>query len=347
MPRQTLKRRADGRYVCKYHGICFYGKTQGEALEAREQYKREEKLGRPADKPTFREYAAVWLPTYKSGATANNYNALASYLERIADLLPDVPIDMLTPSDIKRMYNGFNHLGEGSRRRISTLTRAVCSSALADGLIRVNPCASVKHDRGKSGTHRALEQWEIDLIVSTAQTERCGLIAVAMLFAGLRRGEALAIDIDRDVDFTAGTISVRSNRKRDGTATVTGTPKTAAGTRTIPLFSPLRKALEGHHGSLMPKRDGTEGRLSGFESAWQTYNKHLTRLAGRDVFIRAHDCRHTFATMLYDADVDIKTAAKWMGHADVEMILRIYAHLTARKEQTAIDKVEDFFRTVK
>lgn len=45
--------------------------------------------------------------------------------------------------------------------------------------------------------------------------------------------------------------------------------------------------------------------------------------------------------MLYDADVDIKTAVKWMGHANEEMIMRIYAHLTTKKEESAIEKVEN------
>ena len=48
MPRikkQHLKRRADGRYCCKYHGIQFMGNTEDEALRAREEYKRAEAEG--------------------------------------------------------------------------------------------------------------------------------------------------------------------------------------------------------------------------------------------------------------------------------------------------------------
>ena len=340
MPRQTLKKRSDGRYVCKYHGISFYGKTQTEALAARDEYKKNEKVG-SAVVHTFRGYAAGWLPTYKSGATVNNYNTMVSYLNRIADNLPNVPLDRITPSDIKRMYNAFSDLGEGSRRKIAMLTKAVFEAAVNDGLIRVNPCRTVKHDKGEEGTHRALEQWEVALIEQTAQTERCGLLAMTMLYAGLRRGEAIAIDIDRDVDFASGTISVRGAKKRDGTHTVEGTTKTAAGIRTVPLFKPLRDALEGHHGALLTNNDGESCCISATDCAWATYNKHLSAIAGRTVFIRQHDCRHTFATMLYDADVDIKTAARWMGHSSEQMILRVYAHLSDKKAKSAAEKVEN------
>ena len=40
MPRQTLNKRADGRYACKYEGQFFYGKTPSEALRKRDDYVR-------------------------------------------------------------------------------------------------------------------------------------------------------------------------------------------------------------------------------------------------------------------------------------------------------------------
>ena len=59
----------------------------------------------------------------------------------------------------------------------------------------------------------------------------------------------------------------------------------------------------------------------------------------REVNIRTHDFQHFFATMLREADVDLKTAMKWMGHADQTMILKVYAHLTDKKEQEATIKM--------
>ena len=58
--------------------------------------------------------------------------------------------------------------------------------------------------------------------------------------------------------------------------------------------------------------------------------------------IRCHDFRHTYCTMLYEAGIDLKTAQRWMGHADEKMILRIYAHLTERQEQKAVEKLKEF-----
>ena len=82
---------------------------------------------------------------------------------------------------------------------------------------------------------------------------------------------------------------------------------------------------------------------------WGKTREHKTLLAAggtlppyREVSIRCHDYRHTFCTMLYEAGIDLKSAQRWMGHADEQMILRVYAHLTDRQEQRATEKLRAF-----
>lgn len=48
----------------------------------------------------------------------------------------------------------------------------------------------------------------------------------------------------------------------------------------------------------------------------------------------AHQLRHTCATMLFEANVDIKTAQKFLGHANMQITLEIYTHLREEKEQS-------------
>lgn len=344
MPRQTLKKRPDGRYVCKYKGIFFYGKTQTEALSAREEYKKREKYGsKPREQFTFAEYAAEWLPTYKQNVSVNVYNTYVRNINKISSLLPAVPLRDIRPSDIQRMYNKFGAYGQAHRDKIVMTTKAICKSAVADSIIDRTPCTdNVQMPKGKSGTHRALEPWEIKLIEETYQEERMGRYAMLMLYAGLRRGEAAVIDIDEDIDFDAGVIHVtKAVHIVNGIPEIT-TPKTASGIRDVPLFAPLRKALEGCHGKLVSNNSKYNMVVGKPEQiAWETYTKHLSAKAGRQVKIREHDLRHTFATMLYEADVDIKTASRWMGHANEKMIISIYAHLTEKKEESARQKIEN------
>ena len=43
--------------------------------------------------------------------------------------------------------------------------------------------------------------------------------------------------------------------------------------------------------------------------------------------------------MLYDAGVDIKSAQKFLGHANIEMTLSVYTHLTKFKIDSAIESL--------
>ena len=57
----------------------------------------------------------------------------------------------------------------------------------------------------------------------------------------------------------------------------------------------------------------------------------------------AHQLRYTYATMLYDAGVDVKSAQKFLGHSDIRVTLKIYTHLFDDKEQAAVDVLNKHF----
>lgn len=59
------------------------------------------------------------------------------------------------------------------------------------------------------------------------------------------------------------------------------------------------------------------------------------------LYIRFHDLRHTYATLLLTADVNPKVVAKLMGHSIVSMILNIYSHVLHSLKENAISKLEN------
>lgn len=65
------------------------------------------------------------------------------------------------------------------------------------------------------------------------------------------------------------------------------------------------------------------------------------RLVAKD--ITPHMFRHTYATNLYYAGIDIKTAQNLLGHASIQMTMDIYTHLDSKKITTAGDKLNAFF----
>lgn len=353
MPREKLKQRADGRFRCKYDGQYFYGRTQGEAIATREEYKKLKQTGLRMESAgvTIREYATSWATIHKADVSSKTYNGYVCQLEKFIRVIGDKRMKEVTASDIKLAYNSVSELSASSIHLFSVTITALFRSAVADRIIIHNPCASVKPPKGASGTHRAIAKEERDLIHATEHRLRPAVMV--MLYAGLRRGEVLALNIERDIDFKAKTVTVREAVRFESNQPIIGDPKTEAGVRTIPMLDILAEELHGKSGLVAPSADGKLMSDVAFRRAWDgyltalsiTHNGFTRRWPKKDakgellpfaeVVIRPHDLRHSYCTMLYDAGVDLKTAMKWMGHADQTMTMKVYTHLSEEREQAA------------
>lgn len=59
--------------------------------------------------------------------------------------------------------------------------------------------------------------------------------------------------------------------------------------------------------------------------------------------LRLHDLRHTAATKMIEAGVDLVTVSKILGHSSIQMTMR-YAHPTTENMKRAVDKLGEIFR---
>ena len=199
---------------------------------------------------------------------------------------------------------------------------------------------------------RALAQEEISLITKNWRGHNLGPMAMIMLYAGVRRGEAQALEWT-DIDFENRVIKVTKSACTFKNVTTIKPPKTKAGTRDVPIPNILYSVLEEIRkpkGFIVKSAHGNMLTASSFKRQWESYLHYLNICAGGqngagpyihriDVIdhITAHMLRHTYATMLFDANVDVKSAQKFLGHADIEVTLSIYTHLTKFKEDKAIN----------
>ena len=317
----------------------------------------------------FLDYAFEWLDAYRATCNAKQRRQYETIIEYAAKTIKKPYIRHITATDIQRFYNSLNGMSQSHISKARTTIRGIFRAAVQDGIIVRSPAELVQPPKGTTGEHRYLEPWEQELVVETCQEHDFGPFAMVMLFAGLRRGEALYLDIDRDVDFDKKLIHVRGavsfSESIQGTVSE---GKTDAAIRTIPLSDCLEEALRAHHGLLLSKQDGSMMSLSSFNRKYESYISFLeTKVNGchkrwygktkehkqllderkdlppwKDIQIRCHDFRVSFCTMCYDAGIPIKTLQAWMGHADASMIMQIYAKLTAERAQYDATKLNDF-----
>jgi integrase len=60
--------------------------------------------------------------------------------------------------------------------------------------------------------------------------------------------------------------------------------------------------------------------------------------------IRFHDLRHTAATLLLSRGINPKVVCEMLGHADISITLRVYAHVTPHMQQGAADIMDSLFK---
>ena len=103
-----------------------------------------------------------------------------------------------------------------------------------------------------------------------------------------------------------------------------------------------------------PSADGSMMSAQSWERAWESYQHFLNIAAGgRDASrsrpkviaiepFTAHQLRHTYATLLYNAGVDAKSAQEMLGHANIMTTLEIYTHLSKEKKTNAISTFNQY-----
>lgn len=337
--KQHLKRRKDGRYKCVYNGIQFYGETEDEALRKRDEYKRDEIMGIVSRQdPTVSEYASFWLPLHKH-VSVKCYNDYAKQLEALCSVIGEKKMSAVTVDDAALVWNHYSGYSASTVKRSRMLFLALFDTAIENDICRKNPFRAkyAQPPKAPEGTHRTLTDEEVTLIQSTPH--RMQTAALVMLYAGLRRGEVLALSM-KDINLTAGTITVDKAVRFDSNTPIVSTPKTAAGKRTVPVLSVLRPYLTGRVGLLLSTEKGGMMTDTAFRRCWESYMLHLSRAAGHQISIRPHDLRHTYCTMLRDNGIDMKQAMIWMGHSDEKMILHIYDHVSEKRTQNSIEQLE-------
>lgn len=366
MPRAKLAKRQDGRFKCKYKDKQFYGSTQAEAFKKRDEYIALEESGYNPKMlgVNFREYSVEWIEVYHADCSNAQKKQYIHMAEFAADNIKRKLMKDITVTDMQSLCNRLSPYSPSHVSKFMCLLRGIFKTAVAEGVLIRNPMDTVKRPKTKKCEgHRALESWERALVASTCQEHEFGLAAMVMMLAGLRRGEALYIDIDRDVDFKKKTITVRGSVSwPEGNQPEITEGKTEAAQRVIPLFEPLEQALKGHHGLLCTKKDGKIMTEAAFRRKLDSYLLFLSeRLNGctrreylkradsgeevqewKEVSIRCHDFRVDFCTRAYEANIPVKTLQAWMGHADTTMIMEVYSKLTRERELSDAIKLGEF-----
>lgn len=354
-----MKKRADGRY-CKQVLIGYhpdgrkkfkniYGKTikEVEKKETDLKYSISSGVYIEDNSITVGSWAQEWLTTYKKGLKPNTYNVYKYCISAHFESIENIKLQNLKLAHLQKIVN--NMLIDDNKRAAEIFKSTVSQmldKAVDNELLSKNIASKIELPKRQKPKKRALEDSEIEEILSLDITFQVKCFIKIMLYCGLRRGETWALT-KNDIDLKNKTISVSKTvyfDTTDGRKTLVGTPKSTSSNRIVPipdiLISDLEKHIKMVKGICLFEVDGKLMKDYQFKKMWDDFKKvYINNISEIKPDITPHIFRHTYATMLYNAGVDIKTAQYLLGHATIQMTLDIYTHLQEGKEKIAIEKL--------
>ncbi len=295
---------------------------------------------------TVREAATAWVTGARDGTIRNRSGHLykpsairgysTSLRLRILPTLGGAKLSEVTRMDLQDHADRWlaDGLDASTIRNTLMPLRAIYRRALARGEVAVNPTSGLEPPAVEGRRDRIVAPDEATKLLAVLPEAEQAVWAAA-LFAGLRRGELMALRWC-DVDLARGVIRVE--RAWDPKEGVYVDPKSRAGRRAVPVAAILRDYLTEHKATM--RRDGEDlvfGRTATRPFDAGNLTAQATRAWGAAELqgLTLHEARHTFASLMIAAGVNTKALSTYMGHASVTITYDRYGHLMPGNEDEA------------
>jgi integrase len=301
-----------------------------------------------------------WYATNSDGwrlSTRRCYRAAIDlYLIKAFGLLR---LEHLSPQMVQRWL--VQHKTQHGVRRRIVLAHAVLRSALAEArrlqLVTINAAELVKVPKPISRRIVPLTVEQAGAFLKVADTHRLGALFSVALACGLRLGEATGLLWD-DVNVESGEVQVRQQLQVVNKRLVLQDLKTEKSRRALILPDVCIKGLREHRKRQLEERLREGARWVDSGLVFTTYRvcregKELRLKVGaglhpRNVLRvlhrllddaepkiprrRFHDLRHSAASLLIAAGVELVEVSQLLGHSELRVTADLYSHL---QKQTA------------
>lgn len=273
---------------------------------------------------------------HQRAQTLKEYRRVLRHLTKAVD---SPPLGTMTPSILQRLL--VEHFGTtpANYRRALVIIRAAYRRAVADGVVPVSPVSDLRPPKRKRPEPKALTPQEVELLLTLLRAPRgrpsvhtplYADAAVLQLAIGARIGEICALrwsDVQLDAESATisitGTVVIGANDK----AARQDEPKTSTSRRMI-------RTRDSEVLEMLRRRKSAQSDPRVFpavKGGWLAPRVVQLRwrraLAGSDLEGRfsTHSLRKTFTSARIAAGTPPERVAKWLGHSDASLVLRVYA----------------------
>ena len=208
------------------------------------------------------------------------------------------------------------------------------------------------------------EQRKLVDYLNSVSYEQCPnkYLFLLLLTTGMRVGEALVLDYEKDIDLINGKIYIRKTQTKNisGKAIIGETAKTENGERTLTMTniskqiieSAIKHKIENKNHLLFCKKDKTMHIENSINSnlkriaiklgigIYEEENKKGQLIQKTDV--HTHCLRGTFATRCAEAKIAPAVLKKILGHSDIKVTMQYYIDVDSEFESSENENVEKY-----
>jgi integrase len=338
--------------------------TRKDAERGRAEWLTEIENGTAVDpsKVTVAEYLQHWLTTaVKPRVRPSTYAGYERLIRvQITPRIGDILLQKLTALQIQDCYTRMRNepradkrngtLSPRSVRYAHTVLKQALKQAVRWHLLARNAAADVDPPKAVRPRVEAWNAQEAKAFLAAIKDSAYAPFGLLALATGMRLGELRGLRWC-DVDLAKGVLHVHQQITRVGRKDKTSEPKTNAGRRSITLPQDAIAALKALHAArpqqpipFDPTQRDTDlvfAREDGKPVDQDAITSWFTRTVKRTTLKRItfHGLRHTHATLLLLAGVNVKAVSARLGHSSIQITLDTYAHLLPEMEQHAADAI--------
>jgi integrase len=317
---------------------------------------------------TVGEYLQRWLDNTAKNKVRPTTHARYEQLVRIhlKPILGGVQLGKLQAIHVEGCYGEMERNGATAwtRKMAGTLLTNALRHAVRIKLIAFNPAADVVKARPEEKEMLFLDEQRAKLFLGAATGHRLSALFDLAVGSGMRQGELLGLQWP-DIDFDKGLVTVHRSLSQVKGQFILKEPKSKRSRRSIKLPRFVLSSLLEHRQAMLKEGNITgpvfctrTGQSIGKSNLIRQVFKPIVKRANEKAIeaakkaeveptllpdIRFHDLRHTHATSLLAQGHSIKAVSHRLGHASIELTLRVYAHVLPTDDEVLADGLDRMF----
>lgn len=318
----------------------------------------------------FEDYILRWLELYKKTIVRpKTYDTIESCIKSLINRnIGYIPLKSIDANLLQHLFNkliddGYSY---GTIKKVKDIINSCLKSAAYNEDIKKNYMEAVilpPQKNFKNKPPEILDKEDFYKFINEAirmtskgtPVYRYGNGLIFILYTGLRVGEALSLkwkDIDyknKSVDIVHS-VKIIKNRNQKECKTnyikIIDKTETPSSNRTVPLCNNALYFLSEFKKIIKPNNDNKyifstkNNDIVAGRYLLTTIKKIAKRANLKIENCTVHTLRHTFASMLFEQDVDAKLISELLGHSQVKLTYDFYIHTNPKAKYNAVKKLD-------